>query len=251
MINKKISIITVCYNSKDTIERAILSVINQKYNNIEYIIIDGGSTDGTLEIIDKYKKYVAFFSSEPDSGIYNAMNKGLTHVSGDIIGILNSDDWYEQDILSKIAYNYGLYKSDNCIFHGNMNFHKNEKIRLCRPSKDPRSLVKGTIFFHPTMFVKKYVYNQIGTYNEKYRIAADYEFMVRAMKSDVKYVYIDSIITNMSSGGESDINIIKGYREVLDISIFYKLNRFKSFFYFLKKTLKSLLVILKDKIYAK
>lgn len=99
----RVSIITVCYNRVETIERAIRSVSKQGYEDMEYIIIDGGSTDGTVDIIKKYERDIAYWVSEKDDGIYEAMNKGLSHATGEIVAFLNSDDWYEENIISKIA----------------------------------------------------------------------------------------------------------------------------------------------------
>ncbi len=225
--NLKISIITVCRNSDATIEKTINSVISQSYKNIEYIIIDGVSTDGTLEIIKKYAladeriKYI----SEKDSGIYDAMNKGLAMASGTVIGIINSDDIYLPDAIQKsldnivknsaksgtgLAVSYGLlrkiYADGSFVISGG----------------SPDRLRYGMIN-HPTYFVTKAVYEKFGYFDTSYRIAADYDFALRLFSSgNVMFIPIDDILVNFSACGISSVD----YRvrlEELNIKKKYKL----------------------------
>lgn len=138
-----VSIVTVSYNSADTIEQTIQSVTKQTYPNIEYIIIDGGSRDGTVEIIKRYQDKISFWISEPDMGIYDAMNKGISYAKGDYIGIINSDDWYELDAIEKIV---SKIKEDPIIIYGNMMCEK-EIPELVKPARDLSTLKKQMSIF--------------------------------------------------------------------------------------------------------
>lgn len=213
-----VSIITVTYNSEQTLEDTIQSIINQSYKNIEYIIIDGGSTDNTLNIIEKYKQHISYWISEPDKGIYDAMNKGIQKAKGELIGIINSDDWYEKDIISTVVSKYKKY-GDNCIYHGNIKFHYNNGlIEWKKPQLNLNKFYRGTILFHPTFFVPKKLYTRIGLFDIKFKIAADYDFMIRSYKEGIKYIYIDKYISNMRAGGESTQKAILGYKETAVIA---------------------------------
>ncbi|ASU35127.1 glycosyltransferase family 2 protein [Mucilaginibacter xinganensis] len=231
-----ISIITVCYNSEATIERTIKSVLLQDYTPIEYIIIDGNSKDGTLEIIKKYRKNITKVISEPDKGIYDAMNKGIELASGEIIGILNSDDIYTSDtIISEIVGQF--VKRDIQLLYGNITFFKNN------PNKAIRTWVTkpyyegffehGEVAPHPSLFVKKEVYNKIGTYQSDFKITSDYEFMLRALRiNNYKSYHFNKFIVNMQMGGESTKsikNIMQGNKE---ITISWKINGISPPIYF-------------------
>jgi glycosyltransferase involved in cell wall biosynthesis len=195
-----ISIITVCYNADRTIERTIESVLGQSYNNIEYIIIDGNSSDGTVEIIKNYEKRIAYWVSEKDEGIYYAINKGLTMAHGEYIGILNSDDWYELNAIETIV----EYLSNNRnieIIDGVMRTYKD----------DLPQLLIGNYFEnmergmppHPTCFVKNAVYERLGMYDIRYKSAADYEFLLRCKINGIKFLCIPHVLANFSMGGIS------------------------------------------------
>lgn len=173
-----ISIITVVYNGSKTIEQTIQSVINQTYTNIEYIIIDGGSTDGTLDIIKKYEKHIAYWISEKDKGLYDAMNKGIGFAKGEIIGMINSDDWYEPNAVDLIVDAYRK-NPDKKIFHGDrfdIQEDGSRKIRKFHPSRT-KFLYYGMTYNHPSMFVKKEVYQQ-RLYNTEMKSMSDYEFVL-------------------------------------------------------------------------
>jgi glycosyltransferase involved in cell wall biosynthesis len=197
----KVSIITVCYNSAETIRATIESVINQSYPNIEYIIIDGGSTDGTIDIIRDYEQNISKWVSEPDDGIYDAMNKGIKMAAGEIIGMINSDDWYTFDAVQVAVNSLTDEKTD--IVHGDIivcdragkqlyEFKGNEdlhqEIRKCMP------------IFHQTMFAKSEVYSREGLYNTRYTIVADYDFCFRVIyKYNIKH--LNHIMTYVRQGG--------------------------------------------------
>lgn len=199
----KVSIITPCYNSEKTIRTTIESVLNQTYSNIEYIIVDGGSTDGTVEII---KEYIPRFCgrlryvSERDSGIYDAMNKGIKMSHGELIGIINSDDFYEADTVEQVLKYYNPKKKQ--VIYGYMNVLKRnikEKVQM----NSHTQLEEGMIT-HPTCFVSRKIYQQYGLFIDKFKIAADYELMLRLWKKeDVEFIQIPLILANFRSGGMS------------------------------------------------
>lgn len=213
----KVSIITVSYNSAKTIEDAIKSVLSQTYPDIEYIIVDGGSTDGTLEIIGKYRDEISKFVSEPDKGIYDAMNKGIKLAAGEIVGILNSDDFYaDENAVKKVVKTMEKEKADVCwgdlVYVLKIDFNK--VVRFWKSSEYETGKFKiGWHPPHPTFFVKKHVYDKYGLFNLNLKIAADYELMLRFLeKYRVKSCYIPEILVKMRTGGESNkgiINVVK------------------------------------------
>lgn len=217
----KFSIITVSYNSATTIEDTIKSVINQNYPNLEYIIIDGGSTDGTLEIIKKYQDKISQIISEPDKGIYDAMNKGIKMATGEVVGILNSDDFYASDeIISEVAAIFERTQTDavygNIAYVGRLNIQK--RLRYWRAGEYKLTKLKyGWIMPHPTFFVKKEIYHKYGLFNLNFEIAADYELMFRFLKQGIRLDYIDKTLALMRVGGHSAVSIkqrFKGWRQL-------------------------------------
>ena len=221
----KISIITVVYNNKRTIKEAISSVFEQTYKNIEHIIIDGGSTDGTKEILEEeYSKYKVLVS-EPDNGIYDAMNKGISLATGDVIGILNSDDIYEdekvlQDVMTcfetdpELSILYG-----DLVYVQSNNLNKAVRNWISRPYYK-RFFENGNVPPHPTLFVKSKVYQQIGFFNLQYKLAADYEFMLRVFKRNIfKSRYLNRLLVRMRLGGATNRsfkNIFNGNKEIIN-----------------------------------
>lgn len=226
MILPKISVITVCYNSVKTIEQTILSVINQSYPNIEYIIIDGGSTDGTVNIIKKYESKIAFWESSPDKGIYDAMNKGIKIATGDYIATLNSDDWYYdsnviQDIVNVINSN-----SNIDIIHGSINIcdiDGNIRYTILGDKEPWKNIQKYMPVWQPTMFVKRELYEKYGFYDLNYKIAADYEFIFRVINK-CNFYCLDKIITNMRDGGVSNTRLLYINKENYKIRKQYNVN---------------------------
>lgn len=186
-----ISIITVVYNGKKYLEQTIESVLNQTYKNIEYLIIDGGSTDGTLDIIKKHESQLSTWISEPDDGLYDAMNKGIRMANGEIIGIINSDDWYSLNAIKIIV---DSYSKDNTkrIFHGDrMDILPNGSKKLKRFHSSKLKLVYyGMTYNHPSMFVHKDIYKK-GLYNTKLRALSDFEFVLKNLIANPKvFVYL-------------------------------------------------------------
>lgn len=234
----KVSIITVSLNSEKTIEQTIKSVLHQTYTNLEYIIIDGGSTDGTIDIIHKYADRIAYFVSEPDNGLYDAMNKGIEKATGELIGIINSDDWYELDavetVVSLLVRNI---KAD--VIHGGIRIYDNERFSsvYCPQTSE----LKLCMIPHPACFVTKKAYQKFGTYNLKYKIAADYELLARIYSSKGNFVFCNEILANLRLGGVSDLQSESGKKESHEIKNLYKLNYKVSFLKSFKKLIKSIL----------
>jgi glycosyltransferase involved in cell wall biosynthesis len=205
---KKISVITITFNSEKTLERTIKSVINQTYKNLEYIIIDGGSTDKTIDIINKYKDKINIVVSEPDNGIYDAFNKGIRKSSGEIISILNSDDWYESNTLKEVE---GLSKKINhseyiiCTkFRRWFNNKQYSEIPLKIKTRNKRNIFVDLGVGHPATFVSKSVYTKIGMYDVNYKISADSEFLLRSYFSGILFIELNETLVNMQDGGISN-----------------------------------------------
>ena len=207
----KISLITVCYNSEKTIEDTIKSVLKQTYKNYEYIIIDGKSKDNTLNIIKLYEKKIynkLKYISESDKGLYDAMNKGIKLATGDIIGILNSDDiLYDESVFQKIIDNIDNYDG----VYSNLVLMNDNFTKVTRNFKSKEvTLKKGWHPPHPTLYLKKEIYNKYGNYNLDYKIAADLDFMYRILNNNVILKYVDTCFVKMRTGGAST-NGLKGY----------------------------------------
>ncbi|KOP39493.1 MULTISPECIES: glycosyltransferase family 2 protein [unclassified Flavobacterium] len=202
----KISIITVCYNSSDTIEKTILSVASQTYKNIEYIIVDGNSKDSTLEIIKNNETKITKWISEPDKGLYDAMNKGLLLATGDLIGILNSDDtFYSATVIQEIAKFHESNNVDASV--GNIIQHKeNGKVLRLYSSKfwNPQKLKIGFMPPHPSIFFKRELFEKFGDYDLGFKIGADYELITRFfLKNNITWQFSGITTTAMLVGGLS------------------------------------------------
>jgi len=193
-----VSIVTIVFNGKQHLEQTILSVIGQTYPNIEYLIIDGGSTDGTLDIIDRYSKRIDYWISEPDKGISDAFNKGIASAQGDIIGIINADDWYEADAVELVV----QQMQDADVVYGKIRFWKdNQKEQVV--TADHRGLKKQMTVNHPSVFVHRRAYQQWGRFLTEYRDAMDYDLLLRFYLKQAKFIYVDHVLANMRRGGNS------------------------------------------------
>ncbi len=209
----KISIITVCYNSSKTIARTIDSVLNQNIIQLEYLIIDGASKDNTVSIAESYRdsfKRKGFdykIQSESDKGIYDAMNKGIKSATGEIIGILNSDDYYaSSDVLFTVSRGFDHNNKDS--LYGNLLYVKNGKPYRYWKSGKPRSLKFGWMPPHPAFFVKKDIYKKYGLFRLDCGTAADYELMLRFLeKNKISTLWINKTFTNMEAGGASGASL--------------------------------------------
>ena len=199
-----ISVITVVYNGEKYLEQTIKSVINQTYKSIEYIIIDGGSTDKTLDIIKKYEKHISYWVSEPDKGLYDAMNKGIGVAKGELIGMINSDDWYEPNAVELIV---NAYKNNpnKTIFHADrydVDESGNRKIKKFHPSNF-KFKYYGMTYNHPSMFITKDEYKK-HLYNTELRALSDYQFVLEAfLRNRDTFLYIDKAIVNYRLDGIS------------------------------------------------
>ena len=208
----KFSIITAVYNRCSTVKRALRSIKNQDYPNIESVVIDGNSSDGSYEIIKSEILKNDIFVSESDKGIYDALNKGINNSSGDIIGFMHSDDFYTDDkIISQVA---KIFKEKNVdIVYGDAAFFlENNTDRIVRnyisgPLTKKR-LAWGFMPAHPSIFIKKNIYESIGNFKTSYKIAADYEFLCRLIsKNDFKSYYLNKKLVSMQIGGVSTSGI--------------------------------------------
>ena len=206
------SIITICFNSYATIERTIKSVLAQTFTDYEYIIVDGGSKDSTLDIVKKYEPLFEGrmkWKSEPDKGIYDAMNKGIKRSSGIIIGIVNSDDWLEQDALETVYSSFvDNNKSTDCIYTGGIIFHKQDGTTK-RMMPILQSFYKQAHMYimsgirHPATFVPKIIYDNVGLFDDHMRLSADQDFILRCHFNGVQFLAIEKILSNMAAGGLS------------------------------------------------
>ena len=207
-----ITVITVVFNGAETLEQTIQSVIQQTYNNIEHIIIDGGSTDKTLAILQKYDHKIAYWLSEQDSGIYDAMNKGILLARGDYIGMLNSDDFFSDPIaLEVIATNIRLANVDAVFSRLDIvdPINLDRVLRRYRVSNFSSLMLRiGIMPPHPTFYCKKSCYENAGLYLTNFRIAADFEMLVRLLtKHHITWRFIDKTTIKMRSGGVSNSGI--------------------------------------------
>ena len=204
----KVSILTVTYNSSETLEACFRSIHNQSHPHIEHIIIDGGSTDGTVEIVKKHNDKIASWISEPDHGLYDAMNKGIKAADGDIIGILNSDDIYaDNSVIENVARTITENNVDSC--YGDLVYvERKDTAKIKRQWKaggyKREKFKKGWMPPHPTFFCKKSVYEKLGMLNLDFPLAADYELMLRFLyKHRVSTAYIPKVLVKMRNGGTS------------------------------------------------
>jgi len=204
-----ISIITITYNSAKSLQRALDSVQSQSYKDIEHVIVDGASTDGTKELIEAYAKQHqnVRWVSEKDDGIYNALNKGIRMATGDVIGFLHSDDvLYSPDSIGHIA--AALADETVDVVYGDLQYCNGGKVVRRWKSNDfnPSALKYGWMPPHPTVYVRRKVYEQVGEYDEWFRISADFDMMIRIFKAGYRSKYIPEVLVSMETGGASNKN---------------------------------------------
>ena len=239
----KISIITVCYNSEKYIRSTIESVLNQTYENIEYIVIDGCSKDSTVAIIKEYEpKFNGRMKwlSESDKGIYDAMNKGIKMASGDVVGILNSDDRYiSDDVLSLIVETMSKNDVDSC--YGNLLYVKNGKPYRYWKSGNYKSFKLGWMPPHPSFFLKKNIYEKYGLFRLDCGVNADYELMLRLLEIyRISTIWIDKVLVYMTAGGKSNSGLQSRINAITDNKIAWKVNNATPYIFtlFLKRLSK-------------
>ena len=204
----KISVITVCYNSARTLERTLRSVAEQDWSKVEHIVIDGGSSDGSADILAAFRSKLAHVMSEPDNGIYDAMNKGLARAQGEIVCFLNADDYYvSPQVLSVVAIKMEEKNLDALM--GDVGFfHERSPQRIVRRYRSDRfsqeRLAWGWMPAHPALFLHKRVVDRVGRFRNDYRIAGDFEFIVRAFYGhELRYEYVPEVLVHMQAGGVS------------------------------------------------
>lgn len=248
---QKVSIITVCFNSEKTITDTIKSVVEQDYDNIEYIIIDGLSNDNTLSIVNEYSDRIAKIISEKDKGMYDALNKGIDLASGDIIGILNADDFYiDSTIISKVVQEmnsnnaqalYGdLYYVDEIDTNIVKRYWKSGKYKYGK-------FLEGWMPPHPTFFVKNEIYQQFGKFNLSLNSAADYELMLRFIhKHKISLAYLPEVMVRMRVGGMSNVSLKNRIRANREDKKAWEINGLTPRFYtFMLKPLRKLVQFIK------
>lgn len=218
-----VSIITVVYNGEKHIEDTIRSLLSQTYDNIEYIIIDGGSTDNTLKIIQKYEDHIDYFISEKDNGIANAWNKGIALAKGELIGLLNADDMYASNTIEIVATEFRQERSSERLYYGVCKFVENGFLLGINQKQFLSSrLIYGFGFTHTTCFVPLEIYQKIGYFNENIKIAIDSDFLLRCYQKGIVFQQL-SYSVYMRRGGVSDQHSQRAYFEYLDLLYFYKL----------------------------
>lgn len=207
----KISIVTVCYNSQDTIADTIKSVQSQDYPNIEYIVVDGNSTDNTNDIVKSFGHTVSLHISENDNGLYDAMNKGIRHATGDVVGILNSDDIYESEsVISDVV---SKFRDDLDLVFGDLVFVKQDNLtKITRfyslPNFKAWKLRFGWMPPHPATFIRRECYEKFGLYKDGYKISADYELFVRfLLVNKLSFKHFSKTLIRMRDGGVSTSGI--------------------------------------------
>lgn len=226
---KKISVITVCYNSASTIEATMKSVFSQDYKNVEYIIIDGGSTDDTLKIIEPFKTRLAVLLSEKDEGIYFAINKGISFATGDVIAILHADDFYtDPHVLSSVMQAFQAQHVDTA--YGDLQYvHRDQPDKVIRNWRagtyKPALFLKGWMPPHPAFFASRECYTKYGMFNTSLRSSADYELMLRFLyKHKCSTIYIPQVLVKMRMGGQSNQSLMNRIRANQEDRKAWKLN---------------------------
>lgn len=212
----KITIITISYNSEKTIENTIKSVINQNYNNIEYIIIDGGSSDGTMSIINKYKDKINKIVSEKDRGISDAFNKGIKMATGDLICMINSDDLMNENAAQSVA---EVYEENVDIYYGDIISVDQYKNRIRRKPRKLKRFLYSQPIYHQSTYINKRAYEKFGLYDINLKMAMDYELLYKMYLGGVKFKYINKALATFSLEGLSGSNELKNAKIVYKVSL--------------------------------
>lgn len=229
----KISIITVCYNSEKTLETTIESVINQTYKNIEYILVDGGSKDGTLSLIKKYEKNISKWVSEEDKGLYDAMNKGVSMATGEVLGLINSDDLFcDNKALEKVM---NVFKNDDkldSVYADLYYVAQNDTGKVVRRwiTGKQKPFKYGWHPAHPTFYIKKSVYDKYGLFDLSFKLAADFEIMLRFLdKYKISTSYLNEPLVKMRLGGETNKSLKNIYNQNVECLKAFKKNELRAF----------------------
>jgi glycosyltransferase involved in cell wall biosynthesis len=229
----KVSIITITYNSAVTLEDTLKSVVNQDYPNIEYLIIDGKSKDKTLQIVDKYKDKITKIISEKDKGLYDALNKGIGIATGDIVGMLHSDDLYESNhVISDIVKTFEKNPTADGVYADLVFVDRTDISKVTRTWEsgdyEEGDFLNGWMPPHPTFFVRKECYERFGGFNTKLRLSADYELMLRMIhKNKIKLAYLPKVVVKMRMGGVSNVSLFVRLKANIEDKMAWKLNGMK------------------------
>lgn len=197
-----VSVVTVVFNGEAHLEQAIVSVLGQRHTNVEYIVVDGGSTDGTLSILERYGGRIDYWVSEPDRGIYDAMNKGIALASGDLVGLLNSDDWYTPEAVEEAVRAWLAQPDREAVVAGKWRVVL-EEIPMTVTIAPSLKFHVGMPISHQSMFVPRELYRRLGAYDLRYRFSSDLDLTVRFHRNGVQFVFIDAVIVNYRSSGAS------------------------------------------------
>ena len=232
--------ITAVYNRHQTVGQALDSVLSQSYPAVESIVIDGASTDGTLAVLESYRPRLGVLISERDQGIYDALNKGLTHATGDVVGFLHADDVYEdREVLAKVAVAFRDPSVD--AVYGDLVYVRHDDIsKVIRYWKsgpyDHAALSRGWMPPHPTFYVRRSVYERLGGFNTRYRIAADYDTVLRFLAvGKIGVAYVPEVLVRMRVGGISNRSLKTIFRKSCEDMNVLKLNRVGGFITLLQK----------------
>jgi glycosyltransferase involved in cell wall biosynthesis len=242
----KVSVITITYNSAETLENTIQSVISQTYKNVEYIIVDGGSKDDTLKIIEKHKTHIHQFISEKDNGLYDALNKGIKLATGDVIGIIHSDDFYTHNTVLEHVMLQFQSSNTQALYADLYYVDKSNTDKIIRKWKSGTyshgAFLNGWMPPHPTFFVKKECYQLYGNFNLALKSAADYELMLRFIhKHKITLTYLNEFIIKMRVGGKSNVSFKNRWRANREDKKAWELNGISPRFYtFMLKPLRKL-----------
>lgn len=243
----KISIITITYNSEKTVEDTIKSVVSQDFPNVEYLIIDGLSKDKTLQVVNKYSAYIDKVVSEKDKGLYDALNKGIKHATGEVVGMLHSDDVYANNqVLSKVAQQFAIDPALEAVYADLVFVDRDNTDKVLRTWKSGAykedAFKQGWMPPHPTFFVKKSVYERLGGFNLDLKLSADYELMLRFIhKEKIKIAYLPEVIVKMRMGGISNTSFFVKLKANMEDKLAWKLNGVKpGWFTTIRKPLKKL-----------
>lgn len=229
----KVSIITITYNSAATVEDTIRSVVMQDYPDIEYLIIDGKSKDNTLAIVDKYKEGISKIVSEKDKGLYDALNKGIRHASGEIIGMLHSDDLYaHKQVISHVVETFRKNPEAQGVYADLVFVNRNDTNKVMRTWESGTyregDFLKGWMPPHPTFFVRKECYENFGTFNTDLKLSADYELMLRLIhKNNIRLAYLNEVIVKMRMGGVSNVSFFVKLKANLEDKMAWRMNGVK------------------------
>ncbi len=234
-----ISVVTINFNGGATLEQTIKSVISQNYPAIEYIVMDGGSTDNSLEIIKKYSSKLSYWQSAPDGGISKAFNAGLERTNGSWIGIINSDDWYEEGAFAALAANF----ENANVLYGAMRYWLNEQPDYVFEASH-LLLSKEMTINHPTTFVERDWYfgdKAVGVFKPSFKYAMDYDLMLRLRAKGAKFHYIPQVLANMRLNGASDAHWHKAYKEVLRAKLENNLPKSSAYIYYISQVTRTFL----------